>query len=146
MKITVLGSGHSGGTPMIGEGWGKANPDNPKNYRTRSSILVENDKTRILIDTSPDLRAQLLSAKIDRIDAVLYTHGHADHLNGIDDLRAINRVLNDWIPTYTNAQTWADIVKRFGYVLEPLEKNTNFFFIRYSCLRCSYRYIFWTYS
>lgn len=128
MKITVLGSGHSGGTPMIGEGWGKANPDNPKNYRTRSSILVENDKTRILIDTSPDLRAQLLSAKIDRIDAVLYTHGHADHLNGIDDLRAINRVLNDWIPTYTNAQTWADIVKRFGYVLEPLEKNTNFFY------------------
>jgi phosphoribosyl 1,2-cyclic phosphate phosphodiesterase len=110
MKITVLGSGHSGGTPMIGEGWGDADPKNPKNYRTRPSILVENAKTRILIDTSPDLRSQLLSANVDRIDAVFYTHGHADHLNGIDDLRAINRVMNDWIPAYTNPQTWADIV------------------------------------
>ena len=128
MKITVLGSGHSGGTPMIGEGWGSADPKNSKNYRTRASILVENAKTRILIDTSPDLRSQLLSANVDRIDAVFYTHGHADHLNGIDDLRAINRVMNDWIPVYTNTQTWADIVKRFNYVLEPLKSGTNFFY------------------
>ena len=128
MKIIVLGSGHSGGTPMIGEGWGKADRENTKNYRTRPSILVENEKTRILIDTSPDLRAQLLSAQVDRIDAVLYTHSHADHLNGIDDLRSVNRVLEDWIPAYTNEQTWSDIVKRFNYVLEPLKNDTNFFY------------------
>ena len=128
MKITVLGSGHSGGTPMIGEGWGNADPKNPKNYRTRPSILVENDKTTILIDTSPDLRSQLLSANVNHIDAVFYTHGHADHLNGIDDLRSINRAMNDWIPVYTNASTWADIITRFNYVLEPLNNDVKYFY------------------
>ena len=128
MKIRVLGSGHSGGTPMIGEGWGNADPKNPKNYRTRPSIVIENDKTRILVDTSPDLRVQLLAANIEHIDAVLYTHGHADHLNGIDDLRSINRAMNEWIPAYTDAKTWSDIVNRFNYVLEPLKNDTNFFY------------------
>ena len=98
MKIIVLGSGHSGGTPMIGEGWAKTDPENAKNYRTRPSILVENKKIRVLIDTSPDLRAKLLSSKVDRIDAVLYTHRHEDHLKGIDDFRSVNRVIKDWIP------------------------------------------------
>ena len=87
MKITVLGSGHSGGTPMIGEGWGNADPKNPRNYRTRPSILVENDRATILIDTSPDLRVQALDNNIKNIDAVCWTHAHADHANGIDDLR-----------------------------------------------------------
>ncbi|MGY8998838.1 MAG: MBL fold metallo-hydrolase [Rhodospirillales bacterium] len=128
MFVTILGSGHSGGTPMIGEGWGLANPENPKNRRTRSSILVENDTERLLIDTSPDLRAQLLAAGVERINAVLYTHSHADHLNGIDDLRSINRVMKDWIPTYTDAGTWREIETRFHYVLEPLKNKTNFFY------------------
>ena len=128
MKITVLGSGHSGGTPMIGEGWGNADPKNPRNYRTRPSILVQNDRATILIDTSPDLRSQLLAVDVKHIDAVFYTHGHADHLNGIDDLRSINRAMNEWIQVYTDASTWADITKRFSYVLEPLEHNTNFFY------------------
>lgn len=128
MKITVLGSGHSGGTPMVGEGWGKADPKNPKNRRSRPSILVEDSETRLLIDTSPDLRSQLLSADVERIDAVLYTHGHADHLHGIDDLRSVNRVLQDWIPTYADAKTWQDIATRFGYVLTPLDNDSNFFY------------------
>ncbi len=128
MKITVLGSGHSGGTPMIGEGWGKAAPNNPKNRRTRPSILIEDDKTRILIDTSPDLRAQLLAANVERIDAVLYSHAHADHLHGIDDLRAVNRVMQDWIPAYADAKTWKDIAERFAYVLTPLKNDTGFFY------------------
>jgi phosphoribosyl 1,2-cyclic phosphate phosphodiesterase len=128
MQITVLGSGHSGGTPMIGEGWGNADPKNPKNYRTRPSILVENNNTRILIDTSPDLRAQLLAAGVERIDAILWTHGHADHLHGIDDIRAVNRVMNGWIPGFTDSKTWDDINQRFKYVLEPLRNKTGFFY------------------
>ena len=128
MIVKVLGSGHSGGTPMIGEGWGEASPLNSKNRRTRPSILVEDSDTTILIDTSPDLRSQLINANVQHIDAVFYTHSHADHLHGIDDLRAINRCMNKWIPTYTNKQTWDDISQRFGYVLEPLKGNTNFFY------------------
>jgi phosphoribosyl 1,2-cyclic phosphate phosphodiesterase len=128
MKVTVLGSGHSGGTPMIGEGWGETDPKNVKNHRTRPSILIESDTTKILVDTSPDLRAQLLKASVDHIDAILYTHSHADHLNGIDDLRSINRAMNDWIPAYTDESTWNNIAKRFGYVLEPLKNKTNFFY------------------
>ncbi len=113
---------------MIGEGWGNADPKNPKNRRLRPSILVEDAKTRLLIDTSPDLRTQLLAANIERIDAVLYTHGHADHLHGIDDLRAVNRVMQDWIPTYADSKTWDDIAKRFNYVLTPLNNDTGFFY------------------
>lgn len=128
MKITVLGSGHSGGTPMIGEGWGKCDPNNPKNRRMRPSIMVETEKTRILIDTSPDLRQQLLNADITHIDAVLFTHSHADHLHGIDDLRAINRAMDSWIPTYTDTHTWDQIEHRFGYVTEPLNEGATFFY------------------
>tara|TARA_A100001011_G_scaffold240919_1_gene248936 strand:- start:54589 stop:55371 length:783 start_codon:yes stop_codon:yes gene_type:complete len=126
--VKILGSGHSGGTPMIGEGWGGANPLNPKNRRTRPSILVEDADTTILIDTSPDLRLQLINANVQHIDALLYTHSHADHLHGIDDLRAINRCMNRWIPTYANKQTWDDIAERFGYVLDPLKGDTKFFY------------------
>jgi len=128
MKITVLGSGHSGGTPMVGEGWGNVDSKNPKNYRTRPSIFIENDGSTILVDTSPDLRFQLLAANVKHIDAVLYTHGHADHLNGIDDLRSINRAMNAWIPAYTDTKTWAEITNRFNYVLEPLKNSSKFFY------------------
>ena len=128
MKITVLGSGHSGGTPMIGEPWLTTDLKNPKNIRTRPSILVENSETRILVDSSPDLRAQLITAEVERLDAVIYTHGHADHLHGIDDLRSVNRVIEDWLPAYADRKTWDDIAARFGYVLEPLKNDTNFFY------------------
>ena len=130
MKITVLGCGHSGGTPMIGEGWGKCDPANPKNRRTRPSILVETEKTRILVDTSPDLRQQLLTADVTKIDAVLFTHAHANHLHGIDDLRSVNRAMDNWLPTYTDGHTWDQIEHRFGYVTEPLKEGATIFINR----------------
>ncbi len=128
MRITVLGCGHAGGTPMIGEGWGACDPENPKNRRLRPSILVEHGATRLLVDTSPDLRQQLLSAAVDRLDAVLYTHAHADHLHGIDDLRALNRSMKADIPAYADAETWRQIEERFGYVMSPLKPGVTFYY------------------
>ena len=91
LRFTILGCGSSGGVPRIGGLWGDCDPANPKNRRTRCSLLVERiDKggtTTVLIDTSPDMRAQLLAADVRHLDAVLYTHSHADHVHGIDDLR-----------------------------------------------------------
>ena len=98
LKITILGCGSSGGVPRPALGWGDCDPKNPKNRRRRTSILVErhNDgdhsqsgTTRVLIDTPPDLREQLLDAAVDWVDGVFYTHDHADHTHGIDDLRAL---------------------------------------------------------
>ena len=128
MRITVLGCGHAGGTPMIGEGWGACDPENPKNRRLRPSILVENGATRLLVDTSPDLRQQLLTAGVDRLDAVLYTHAHADHLHGIDDLRSVNRSMNADIPAHADSDTWRQIDERFGYVMTPLKPDVTFYY------------------
>ena len=93
LSVTILGCGSSGGVPRVGQGWGKCNPNNPKNRRRRCSILVTKEAsgaaTQVLVDTGPDLREQLISADIRRLDAVLYTHPHADHTHGIDDLRGL---------------------------------------------------------
>jgi len=89
MKITVLGCGASGGVPLITGEWGACNPENPKNRRRRASVLIQTKNKNILIDTSPDLRMQLLDANVHTIDLVLYTHDHADHVSGLDDLRQI---------------------------------------------------------
>ena len=89
MKLHILGSGTSSGVPRIGNDWGDCDPTNPKNRRTRASVLVSTETTRILIDTSPDMREQLLAADISDVDAVIWTHDHADHCHGIDDLRQI---------------------------------------------------------
>src|SRR3954470_24848887 len=91
MKVTVLGCGGSGGVPLIGGNWGACNPANPKNRRRRVSVLVEHADATIVIDTSPDLRMQFLDAGVTRLDAVLFTHDHADHTHGIDDLRFVKR-------------------------------------------------------
>jgi phosphoribosyl 1,2-cyclic phosphate phosphodiesterase len=128
MRITVLGCGHSGGTPLIGGGWGACDPENPKNRRLRPSSLVEDGETRILVDTSPDLRQQLLNADVGRIDAILYTHAHADHLHGIDDLRAINRIMKADIPAYADAETWQAIETRFRYIMTPLQDGSDFYY------------------
>jgi len=129
MKVTILGCGHSGGTPMIGGiGWGNCDPANPKNRRTRPSILVETNTAHILVDTSPDLREQFLAADIRRVDTVLFTHAHADHLHGIDDLRAINRVMKAPIEAYADAKTWDEIRERFEYTLTPLREGSKFFY------------------
>ena len=87
IKVTILGCGSSIGVPSLGNNWGNCNPNNPKNRRRRCSILLEINDFVILIDTSPDLREQLLDADVKRVDAVLFTHGHADHTHGLDDLR-----------------------------------------------------------
>ena len=128
MKITILGCGSATGTPAVGLGWGDLDPNNIKNQRLRSSILVEKGETCILIDTTPDLRQQLLNAGVNRLDAVLYTHFHADHLNGIDDLRQINRVMNSSIKMYADQRTMDEIKERFGYVIEPLAVGASFYY------------------
>ncbi len=120
MRVTVLGCGGSGGVPLIGGHWGACDPTNPRNRRLRVSALVEKGEIRVLIDTSPDLRQQLLDAGVGRLDAVLYTHDHGDHLNGIDDLRTVNRNLGGPLDVYADASTLEAIRERFGYVFDPV--------------------------
>jgi phosphoribosyl 1,2-cyclic phosphate phosphodiesterase len=122
MRVTVLGCGASTGVPAIGPDWGRCDPVDPRNRRRRASVLVEIGAVAILIDTSPDLREQLLDADVARLDAVLLTHAHADHLHGIDDLRSVNRLMQSAIPLYADAQTLAEVGRRFDYVLKPVEE------------------------
>lgn len=125
MKVTILGCGPSGGVPGIGNYWGKCDPDNPKNKRLRPSILIENSSLSLLVDTSPDVRQQLLGANVSRLDGLLYTHGHADHLHGIDDMRSINRQMGTALDMYLNEETLEHIEQRFGYVLGPLAEGVT---------------------
>lgn len=119
LRFTILGCGSSGGVPRLGGHWGDCDPTNPKNKRQRCSLLVEkedeNGTTSVLIDTSPDLRAQLLDAGIGRLDAVLYTHAHADHVHGLDDLRMIVFNTRARLPVYADGATTNDLLNRFGY-------------------------------
>ena len=118
MKATILGCGTSGGVPRIGNVWGACDPREPKNRRSRASIAVKNGDTRLIIDTSPDFREQCLNNHIDRIDAVLYTHDHADHTHGIDDLRGFRYLSQARIPVYGDRETLAVLRRRFDYVFE----------------------------
>ena len=115
MKVTVLGSGTSNGTPRIGGDWGNCDPTQPKNRRRRASIVVETATTRLLIDTSPDLRDQALDAGFSDFDAVLYTHDHADHCHGIDDLRQIVRLRDRSMDIYADRKTLNSLHRRFAY-------------------------------
>ena len=119
LRFTILGCGSSGGVPRPALGWGDANPNNPKNRRRRTSFLVEHHTevgvTRVLIDTSPDLREQLLDAQVDWVDAVLYTHEHADHTHGIDDLRGLFIHRRKRVPVYLDERTAQVMHQRFGY-------------------------------
>lgn len=118
-KITILGSGSSGGVPRIGNDWGRCDPANPKNRRRRCSALVTQSgpsgETRILIDTSPDLREQMLSSGISAIDAVLYTHEHADHTHGMDDLRAFFLLKRQRVEIWADDATGRMLTTRFAY-------------------------------
>lgn len=117
MKLVMLGSGTSTGVPRVGHDWGLCDPAEPKNRRTRVSIVVEaTTGRRLLVDTSPDLRAQLLAADIDRLDAVFWTHDHADHCHGIDDLRPIRQARHGPIPGYAANATVRSLRARFGYI------------------------------
>jgi phosphoribosyl 1,2-cyclic phosphate phosphodiesterase len=126
MKVTVLGCGGSGGVPLANGSWGACNPDNPRNRRRRVSVLVQNQGSNILIDTSPDLRLQLLDAKVSRIDAVLYTHDHADHCHGIDELRALSYDKNSQpIDAYGSAASMAALQQRFAYIFGQVEGSVS---------------------
>lgn len=115
----MLGSGTSTGVPRVGGDWGACDPKEPKNCRTRVSILVENDAgQRILVDTSPDLRQQLLTHGIDRLDSVLWTHDHADHCHGIDDLRVMRYGRSNPLPGFASDGTTARLKRRFDYIFE----------------------------
>lgn len=117
MKLIMLGSGTSTGVPRIGEDWGDCDPRDPKNRRTRVSIVVESDEgKRLLVDTSPDLRAQLLANRIDRVDGVFWTHDHADHCHGIDDLRVMRYGRSGPLPGFAADETARRLRARFGYV------------------------------
>lgn len=128
LKVTILGCGSSAGVPRLVTGWGVCDPDNPRNRRRRCSILVAKsdsyDSVRVLVDTSPDLREQLLDHSVDRLDAVLLTHDHADHIHGVDDLRPIAMARQSLLPTFMDERTAAVMRTRFGYLFEtPLGSN-----------------------
>ena len=115
MKVRILGSGTSSGVPRIGNDWGACDPAEPRNRRTRASILVEHDNRRVLVDTSPDMRQQLLDADVATLDAVVWTHDHADHCHGIDDLRQVFHALGHPVRGLAQPATLAALETRFAY-------------------------------
>lgn len=118
-RFTILGCGSSGGVPRLGGDWGACDPHNPRNRRRRCSMLVERighgGVTRVLIDTSPDMREQLLDAGVGVLDGVVFTHSHADHMHGIDDLRQIVFNIRRRLPVWADGPTQAALIDRFGY-------------------------------
>ncbi|MFW2588246.1 MBL fold metallo-hydrolase [Sagittula sp. SSi028] len=119
LRFTILGCGSSGGVPRLGGHWGDCDPTNPKNRRRRCSMLVErlgpDGTTRVLIDTTPDMRAQLLDAGIGALDGVVWTHAHADHVHGLDDLRQIVFNTRERLDVWADGDTQNDLISRFGY-------------------------------
>ncbi|MBU1277820.1 MAG: MBL fold metallo-hydrolase [Alphaproteobacteria bacterium] len=127
-RFTILGCGSSGGVPRIGGIWGDCDPNNPKNRRMRCSALVERDgpdgTTTVLIDTSPDMREQLLMTGTTRLDGVIYTHPHADHVHGLDDLRQIVFNMRERVKVWADSETENDLISRFGYAfVQPEGSN-----------------------
>lgn len=122
--MTVLGCGGSAGVPLIGGAdgrgdWGACDPGEPRNRRTRSSIVIEGEGGCLLVDTSPELRTQLLQGGVPRVDAVLFTHAHADHISGLDDVRVLNRIAGRPLDAYATAETLDSIRQRFDYAFRP---------------------------
>lgn len=122
IRATILGCGSSGGVPRLGGHWGACDPANPRNRRRRCALLLERSgaggTTRLLIDTGPDLVPQLTDAGVGLLDAVVWTHPHADHIHGIDDLRQIVHNRGTMLPGWADAPTAAALIRRFGYVFE----------------------------
>jgi phosphoribosyl 1,2-cyclic phosphate phosphodiesterase len=124
LRVTILGCGSSGGVPRVGGEWGACDPTDPRNRRTRCGLLVERFEgehdpravTSVLIDTSPDLRVQLLDAGVRRVDGVLFSHDHADQTHGIDDLRAMVYAMGRRPPAFMDAPTRESLFRRFGYI------------------------------
>jgi phosphoribosyl 1,2-cyclic phosphate phosphodiesterase len=127
LEISILGCGSSAGVPRVAQGWGACDPDNPKNRRRRCSILVEKpggpdssnrSATRLLVDAGPDCREQLIDAGIERIDALLLTHAHADHIHGLDDVRPLTMAMRRMIDCYLDGPTWETVWVRFDYLFK----------------------------
>jgi len=118
LKVTMLGSGASAGVPLVGCTCAVCSSADPRNKRTRVSIVVESATTRILVDASPDLRQQLLASGLTKFDAVIFTHEHADHMHGIDDLRTLNWQKNGPLDCYGDARTLTEAKRRFGYAFD----------------------------
>lgn len=126
--LRILGCGSSGGVPRLGGQWGHCDPSNPKNARTRCSLLVtktgEHGVTRVLIDTSPDMRQQLLNAEVGELDALIYTHAHADHVHGLDDIRMIVQTMRQRMQVWADADTSNQLLARFAYAfVQPKGSN-----------------------
>jgi phosphoribosyl 1,2-cyclic phosphate phosphodiesterase len=124
MRVIVLGTGGSTGVPSLGGAdgrgdWGACDPADPRNRRTRSSIVIEGQGGRVLVDTGPDMRAQLLACAVPRIDAIVFTHAHADHITGLDDVRLLNRIAGRPLPAFGTEATLGEIQRRFDYAFRP---------------------------
>lgn len=124
IKVTILGCGGSLGVPVIGNDWGRCDPQDVRNRRSRASIVIEGRGTRLLIDTAPDIRSQLLREDFDRFDAVLFTHHHADHTNGLDDLRPLAWHSKAPIQLYADRDTLSDLQRRFPYIFEEIDSKS----------------------
>ncbi|WP_120501422.1 MBL fold metallo-hydrolase [Roseovarius sp. EL26] len=127
LRFTLLGTGSSGGVPRLGGVWGDCDPDNPKNRRRRCSMLIERiteaGVTRVLIDTSPDMRQQLLDAEVGTLDGVAFTHAHADHIHGIDDLRVIVFNTKERLSVWADGDTQNELFAKFGYTFVQPENS-----------------------
>lgn len=119
MRLTLLGTGTSFGVPQIGCRCPTCTSADPRDRRTRTSALIETQGKRLLIDTPPELRLQLVAAAVDHVDAILFTHAHADHIHGIDDLRALSVRQGAMLPAYGSRATMAELVAKFPYIFDP---------------------------
>jgi phosphoribosyl 1,2-cyclic phosphate phosphodiesterase len=118
LKVTILGCGTSTGVPKIGNDWGACDSEEPRNARLRSSILVESDGERLLVDCGPDLRQQLLAAQVGTLTGVVVTHEHGDHVHGIDELRPVSQAIGGPVPLYSRANVLGELRRRFSYAFE----------------------------
>jgi phosphoribosyl 1,2-cyclic phosphate phosphodiesterase len=132
-KVVILGCGGSAGVPQLGgpDGtgdWGRCDPADPRNRRTRSSIIIEGQGgERLLVDASPDMRAQLLACAVPRVDAILFTHAHADHVLGIDDIRILNRIAGRPLAAFAEPRTMSELLRRFDYAFREWTNQPHFF-------------------
>ena len=118
MKVRVLGCGTSTGVPKVGNDWGLCDPEEPRNARLRTSIIVESGDERMMVDCGPDLRQQLLAAEVGRLDGVIVTHAHGDHCHGLDELRPVSQALSGPVPLYARGDVLEELELRFAYAFE----------------------------
>lgn len=118
MRVTILGCGGAAGVPVIGNQWGACDSGNPRNVRRRASILVQQGGSTLVVDTGPDLRLQFLDAGVTRLDGILYTHTHADHTHGIDEIRALNRLQRAAIDAWGTREILDHLIKKYDYIFD----------------------------